>query len=309
MVAFPTLLNVFLVIAVGAVLRAIGFITGEDWRGFERITYFVLFPTMLMVTMATADLGSTPFLAVGGTLVLSLLTVALLMLALRTLLAQWFGLDGPSFSSVFQGSIRWNSFVAFAMASSLYGKQGAALCAVAIAAMIPLLNVLAVGVITRYAASTRPTNRQFLLTLIKNPFIWSCLIGLALRPMMTFIPNLVLAPATMIGQISLGAGLLAAGGGLDMRTLGRPQMAHMLASIAKLVAMPLIASVFAAIFGLTGIPLAVTLLCMAVPTASASYILARQLGGNANLMAEILTFQTLVGMVTLPVLLTSFGPI
>ena len=307
MSALPNLLTVFLVIAVGAVLRGTGFIAREDWRGFERITYFVLFPAMLMVTMATADLASTPFLAVGGTLVLSLLTVAASMLALRPFLAKWFGLDGPSFSSVFQGAIRWNSFVAFAMASSLYGKQGAALCAVAIAAMIPLLNVLAVGVITRYAASTRPTNRQFFLTLIKNPFIWSCLIGLALRPIMNFIPNLVIAPATMIGQISLAAGLLAAGGGLEVSNLGRPQMAHMLASIAKLVAMPLIASVFAAIFGLTGIPLAVTLLCMAVPTASASYILARQLGGNATLMAEILTLQTIAGMATIPVLLASMG--
>ena len=142
MSALPNLLTVFLVIAVGAVLRGTGFIAREDWRGFERITYFVLFPAMLMVTMATADLASTPFLAVGGTLVLSLLTVATIMLALRPLLLRWFALDGPSFSSVFQGSIRWNSFVAFAMASSLYGKQGAALCAVAIAAMIPLLNVL-----------------------------------------------------------------------------------------------------------------------------------------------------------------------
>jgi predicted permease len=46
---------------------------------------------------------------------------------------------------------------------------------------------------------------------------------------------------------------------------------------------------------------------MAVPTASASYILARQLGGNATLMAEILTLQTLAGMATIPVLLASMG--
>ncbi len=307
MSALPNLVTVFLVIAFGSVLRGTGLITREDWRGFERITYFVLFPAMLMVTMATADLASTPFLAVGAVLVLSLLTVAAALLVMRPWLERWFDLDGPSFCSVFQGSIRWNSFVAFAMASSLYGKQGAALCAVAIAAMIPLLNVLAVGVITRYAATARPTSRQLALTLIKNPFIWSCLIGLALRPLMGFVPDLIIAPAAMIGQISLGAGLLAAGGGLEWSNLGRPRIAHLLPSLAKLIAMPLIASIFASIFGVTGIPLAVTLLCMAVPTASASYILARQLGGNATLMAEILTLQTLAGMATLPVILTSLG--
>ncbi len=307
MSALPNLSAVFLVIAVGALLRATGFIVREDWRGFERITYFVLFPAMLMVTMATADLASTPFIAVGSTLVLSLLTVAGGMLLLRPFLERWISLDGPSFSSVFQGSIRWNSFVAFAMASSLYGKEGAALCAVAIAAMIPLLNVLAVSVIARYAASKRPTNSEFISTLLKNPFIWSCLLGLTLRPFIEFIPNFVVTPASMIGQISLVAGLLAAGGGLELQRIRRPGFAHFLPSVAKLIAMPLIASVFASFFGISGTPLAVTLLCMAVPTASASYILARQLGGNAVLMAEILTLQTLAGMATIPVILASIG--
>jgi len=307
MSALPNLSAVFLVIAVGALLRATGVIVREDWRGFERITYFVLFPTMLMVTMATADLASTPFMAVGATLVLSLLTVAVVLLVLRPFLERWINLDGPSFSSVFQGSIRWNSFVAFAMASSLYGKEGAALCAVAIAAMIPLLNVLAVGEIARYAAATRPSNGAFFISLLKNPFIWSCLLGLALRPVIAFIPNLIVTPAGMIGQISLVAGLLAAGGGLELQGIKRPGFAHLLPSVAKLVAMPLIASVFASFFGISGTPLAVTLLCMAVPTASASYILARQLGGNAVLMAEILTLQTLAGMATIPVILASIG--
>ena len=307
MSALPNLLTVFLVISIGATLRGTGAIVQEDWRGFERITYFVLFPAMLMTTMATADLASTPFLAVGATLVLSLLTIAITMLLLRPLLVRWLGMDGASFSSVFQGSIRWNSFVAFAMASSIYGKQGAALCAVAIAAMIPLLNVLAVGVIARYAAASRPTPIAFLKTLIKNPFIWSCLIGLAFRPFMAFVPSFIVAPLSMIGQISLAAGLLAAGGGLKLTALRRPTWSHLLPSLAKLVAMPLIASLFASLFSISGTPLAVTLLCMAVPTASASYILAKQLGGNAVLMAEILTLQTLAAMVSMPVILASLG--
>jgi predicted permease len=40
------------------------------------------------------------------------------------------------------------------------------------------------------------------------------------------------------------------------------------------------------------------------PTSAASYILARQLGGDAPLMAGIITVQTALAMITLPVLLT-----
>jgi malonate transporter and related proteins len=308
MSAFSSLLNVFILVATGAALRSLKIIRPEDWRGLERITYFVLFPAMLVMTTATADLASTPFFTVGATLVASLMTVALGLLVIEPVLRRWLSMDGPSFSSVFQGSIRWNSFVAFALASSLYGKQGAALGAVAITAMIPLLNILSVGVIARYASAKRPTPAAFLLTLIKNPFIWSCVIGLVSRPVIGFIPGAVLTPLGMIGQISLVTGLLAVGGGLDLSTLTRPGIAHFLSGTLKLVAMPCIALGFASVFGVTGIPLSVTIISMAVPTASASYILARQLGGNATLMAEILTLQTLAGMVSMPVLLASIGP-
>ena len=124
---------------------------------------------------------------------------------------------------------------------------------------------------------------------------------------MAFVPSFIVAPLSMIGQISLAAGLLAAGGGLELTALRRPTWSHLLPSLAKLVAMPLIASLFASLFSISGTPLAVTLLCMAVPTASASYILAKQLGGNAVLMAEILTLQTLAAMVSMPVILASLG--
>jgi hypothetical protein len=52
---------------------------------------------------------------------------------------------------------------------------------------------------------------------------------------------------------------------------------------------------------------AVALLFLASPTATSSYILARQLGGDAKLMAGILTAQTGAAMVTLPVVLTLAG--
>ncbi len=44
-----------------------------------------------------------------------------------------------------------------------------------------------------------------------------------------------------------------------------------------------------------------------MPTASASYILARQMGGDAPLMAEIVTLQTLAAMLTMPVILLAFA--
>jgi predicted permease len=48
-------------------------------------------------------------------------------------------------------------------------------------------------------------------------------------------------------------------------------------------------------------------ICAAVPGAPSSYILARQLGGDAPLMANITTAQTLAAMLTMPIMLWVLG--
>ena len=49
------------------------------------------------------------------------------------------------------------------------------------------------------------------------------------------------------------------------------------------------------------------MICGSVPGASSSYILARQLGGDAPLMANITTAQTLAAMLTMPLILWVFS--
>jgi len=56
-----------------------------------------------------------------------------------------------------------------------------------------------------------------------------------------------------------------------------------------------------ALFGLTGTSLAVVTACSAVPTSSSAYVLARQMNGDAPLLAQIITLQTILAAVTMPI--------
>ena len=47
--------------------------------------------------------------------------------------------------------------------------------------------------------------------------------------------------------------------------------------------------------------LTVVACCASVPAASNAYILARQMGGDAPLMAQILTVETVLAIVTMPI--------
>ena len=50
-------------------------------------------------------------------------------------------------------------------------------------------------------------------------------------------------------------------------------------------------------------PLFIAILFNGVPAATVSYVMAREMGGDAPLMAGIITVQTGISMVTLPILL------
>ena len=80
----------------------------------------------------------------------------------------------------------------------------------------------------------------------------------------------------------------------------KPSAATWIASALKRVVMPAFAVTLGLIFGASGIPLAVIACCASVPTAFNAYVLARLMGGDTDLLAEILTVQTILAAVTMP---------
>ncbi|WP_262296858.1 AEC family transporter [Microvirga sesbaniae] len=302
-----SLIPTFLIIATGWLCRVTNFVSEPQWAGLERATYVIFFPALIIDTLSRADLTSVPVLGVGGALVGAILTMAVLVLGLRPILERRLGIDGPSFTSIFQGATRWNTFVGLAVAGSLYGQRGIALIAVAIAAMVPLLNLLAFYVFIRFAGRPKQSPWDILRSFVTNPFIWSCAIGLLLNVLVPPLPKPLAAYIDVMGRAALAAGLLIVGAGLDIRRLARPGIPHLLTAGLKLVLMPVMAVAYAGFIGVEGDDLTVTIVASSVPSASAAFVLARQMGGNAGLMAEILTLQTLLALISMPLLISVLG--
>ncbi len=301
---FASLIPTFLLIATGWLCRTTNFVNEQQWWGLERATYVIFFPALIIDTLSRADLSSVPVLGVGGALIGSILLMAGLMLSLRPALKRYAAIDGPSFTSIFQGATRWNTFVALAVAGSLFGQRGIALIAVAIAAMVPLLNLLAFYVFIRFAGRPKQSPKEILLSFATNPFIWSCAIGLILNQFFPPLHKPIAAYIDLLGRAALAAGLLIVGAGLDIRRLAKPGLPHVLTVSLKLFLMPVIAFLLAGFAGVSGNDLTVTVIAASVPSAAASYVLARQMGGNAPLMAEILTLQTLLALGSMPFMIT-----
>jgi malonate transporter and related proteins len=296
------LLPVFLAIVAGHLLRRTIMPDDAHWIGLERLTYYVLFPALIIETLAGADLASVPALGVGAALFFAILAMALLLVLIRPALERR-GIGGPTFTSIFQGATRWNTMVALGVATSLYGAAGVTLTSVAMVAMIPVLNVLCVWILARHAALTPPAMIGVVRALAANPLIWSCATGIVLCLAQPPIPQPLHAFATMLGRASVALGLLLVGSGLELRALARPDGATLFTMVLKLALMPAFAVGLGASFGLSGPSLAVVAACAAVPTATNAYVLARQMGGDAPIMAQMLTLQTIVAVATMPLII------
>jgi hypothetical protein len=305
-VVIAALLPVFLLIVLGFVLKRSLLRLETQWHGLERLTYYVLFPVLLIQTLVRADLTRVPVAGVGGALFLAALAMSLLCLALRPLLARC-AIDGPAFTSIFQGATRWQTYVALAVCGNLQGDLGLALASVAMVAIIPLVNVFSVAVLAHFASPEKQSPRAIVMTVVRNPLIWACAIGLVINVVHLPLPRIWHEVADALGRSSLAIGLLVTGAGLQLAGMFRPSAAAGVTVFLKLVLMPVIGVALALWFGLSGSNLVIVTACSAVPASSSAYVLARQMGGDAPLLAQIITLQTILAAITMPIAIALVG--
>ena len=293
-------LPVFLLIFLGAGLHRLGFPGPALWQPLERLVYFLLFPSLIVSTLAGADLSGLGVAAMAAALVLALLTMMGVLLALRPVL----GVDGPAFTSVVQGTVRMNTYIGLALCAALYGDTGLTAAAVAVAAIVPVVNILCVGSLARYGAVGQLTLLGTLGRLARNPLIIACVVGLGLQGSGVGLPPVLAPTLEILGRAALALGLLAVGAGLDFTALRGAGRIAGYTSTLKLVALPAVTGVACLAFGVGGVAAAVAVLFNGLPTAPSAFILARQMGGDHRLMAGLITLQTGLALISLPLIIT-----
>lgn len=292
------LLPLMALIGLGAALRRSAFASDGFWAGLNRMNYWVFFPGLLFSSLATADLRNLPALNIAGAIWLSLLACALLMLACR----RWIAAGGPAFTSVFQGGIRFNSALALVVVPTLFGPRYAALTAILVASVVPLVNVLCVLALARYAQH-RPLGPSALVRpLLTNPFIQFSALSIAWNVLGVPVPAALKTVAASLGQAAYVSALLAVGAGLHFESLAGQRRAVVASSAFKFAALPALTALACAALGVPADLARVMVFFQAMPTATASYVLARQMGGDERLMSAIVTVQSLVAFVVMPLM-------
>ena len=293
---FLSLIPVFSLIALGAVLRRFNVLSQDGWTALERLTYFVLFPPLMFMSIVDGSFAGEEALKLGAALGLTVLAMAGMMMLARPLLAK----TGAQFSSVFQAGIRWNGYVALGVIAGLYGQEGRALAAVGFAVMVPINNVSSVMVLSRYAGSAPAPFLRVLRSVATNPLIISIVLAGVLVGMGVKAPKPIADTLNLLGDATVSLGLICVGAALDFLSLRSSARALAAGTVLRIVVMPAVAVGFCMLMGLRGMGFEVAMVCVSAPAATSAYILSRQLGGDAALMANLITLTTLLSLVTVP---------
>ncbi len=299
------LIPIFALIALGYSLKTFQLLDDGFWRPAEFLTYWVLFPALLISSVAEADLSDMPILnltlAQAGALILLLTLTASLAPCLKSV-------DGPAFSSVFQGVQRPNTYGALAAAGSLYGQPGIAIAAVCAAIAVPLVNLFStIGMIHWAHSSTNAggdhRGKLIVKAVATNPLILACVVGGAINLTGVGLTPVLASTLKILGQASLSLGLLVVGAGINLASIHAQRWPLIVSTLGKLVVLPLLVGVIATLLGVTAMPLEIVVMYASVPTSASSYVMARQMNGDADLMAAIITVTTLAAALTMPLVL------
>ncbi|NDV20382.1 AEC family transporter [Pseudodesulfovibrio sp. JC047] len=288
---------IFGLILFGWILYRLDFPGQGFWPVSERLTYYILLPALLVQGLSGRTFQADG-LPLAGAVFLAVLSSALLARIVWPLLK----LDGPAYTSLFQGAFRPNSYVGLSIAASLLGPDWMTLSAVALLTMIPIINVLCVLTLSRHGTPVGP-NEGVAVKLAKNPLILACVVGLTLNVLHVPLPAMLSDFLDILGRAALPMGLLAVGAGLRLEKVVGGKRSLIASSLIHLVLFPLMAAGYCTLFGGSANATLTAVIYTAIPVSVSSFILARQMGGDHRLMSQIITFQTLLSAISLPVIL------
>ncbi|MBR0567579.1 AEC family transporter [Azoarcus sp. L1K30] len=285
---------IFVILALGVVLRRTGLITDGFIEGGSKLVFTVGLPALLFLSISkTQGVDSAPFDMIG----FGLLATFLLYLALEKV-AKHVVEPARDRGVVVQGAFRSNfGVIGLAYCANAYGEAGLATASLYLGLITILVNVL--GVITLSRALDKPQGLgQMVRGVATNPLIIGIVLALPVSWLGISLPRIVLQSGRYFADMTLPVALLCTGASLNFRSL-RQELGNTLLAIAgKLVVMPLVLSVGAVLCGFRGIELGTLMLMASAPSAAAGYVMVRAMGGNAALAANIIALTTLGSIVT-----------
>ncbi len=288
---------VFLIVALGYVLKKAGLINDNFVKLSSKIVFTVSLPALIFSEISVIDLSEeVNFLVVVFIYAGTLISFGLVWITALVFVKK------PTDQTVFiQGGFRGNfAIVGLALIANIYGSVNLGKASLVLAFTIPLYNILSVIALT--VPLHKSDNFSYpgtLLEIVKNPLIIAVMAAIPFSVFNIPIPYTLSTTINYLAKLALPLALLGIGGFLDLGDLLHSSADAFFASVIKLVLIPIAATLAALWMGFRGDDLGIIFILFSCPTAIASFIMAEAMGSNSRLAANILLITTLGSVLTI----------
>lgn len=267
----------------------------EHIRRFNALIFHTLLPLMLFNNIYSSDLRG----GIDGRCLGLALAVLLTLFLFTWVLVKRLEPANDQRGVMIQASFRSNFLLlGLPLVRELCPDADLANVSVMLAAVVPCFNTLAV--VTLETFSRRQIDvRKILLGIGKNPLILASAAGILANLSGLRLPGCLSGPISQLGAAASPVALLLLGAEFEFRDVGLHRRNLAVCALLRLLVYPGVALPLAALAGLRGPEFAVLISMFATPTAVASFSMAVQMGGNAELAASAVTLTTLLSAATM----------
>nr|WP_319536686.1 AEC family transporter [uncultured Vibrio sp.] len=285
-----------LMLVLGVVFKRIGLIDNNFIDVGSKLVFKVTLPAMLFISIVSSEhnfSAASHFVNFGA--IASISFFVFTYISVKFLFP-----SSPDQGVLIQGGYRANTgIIGLAYVSSAYGQQGVALAALYVAVTTFIYNVQAVICLSpKGATSVSQAAKLMIRTLTKNPLIIAIVFGMLFYILSVPVPQIAIDAGNYLSKMTLPLALLCTGGSLNLRLMRQEKGPSWFASSYKLLVAPAVITIVAYLVGFRGVELGILFFMNASPVAAASYVMARSMGGNSVLAANIIAITTVLSTLT-----------
>ncbi len=291
-----TIIPVFIVIFIGLFARQKGFLQPEFINPANRLVYYFAIPAMVFSAIAKIDLKTQ----MNMTVILISMGMVLLAAGIAWFVRQMASIRVTSMGSFIQCSFHGNlGYIGFAIVFYYLGEEGLAKGAIIASFVMILQNILAILLLQYYSKDAGPVSFfKAIKKAVGNPVILSAVAGIAFSFLNLELPIVIDRALTIIKGMALPLALLIIGATLSFEQFASRIRPLIISSLLKLVLMPGAALVCFSQFEMAQNEYIPALIILAAPTATMTYVMAKEIGGDPDLGGAAISFSTLISALT-----------
>lgn len=294
---------IFILLFLGRMLKILNITNDAFLKTSDKLVYYVFFPAMLFWKIGAA----APNIDKSISLCLAAITGVALVFFISLIAIKLFSVPDFQAGSFSQACYRFNTYIGMALVINVLGEHGVRYFGILIGFAIPIINVLAVSTLIWFSGQKQKPLKSLthlIKTLVSNPLIIGCVAGLVFSRSNLDFPRFIDNTFQLMTAVTMPLALISIGGSLTLKGLREHAGTAILATILKIVLLPVAGYHLLKAFSVTGTPFMAGMIFFALPTSTAIYVLSAQLNSDTKMASAAIMLSTLFSFASLSAVLT-----